>query len=113
MYEGFGIRGSLLFFFLGCFISIFSLSFLVSSPAIAVDELYLGGILQSVNVISGTVVIDVKSQSCPGPRIFKVDNAKDLEGLKGRRISFMLDSSVCKGNAIYKIRTITGVGGRR
>ncbi len=112
MYEGLGIRSSLLFFFLGCFISIFSLSFLVSSPAVAVDELYLGGILQSVDVISGTVVINVKSQSCPGPRIFKVDNARDLGGLKGRRISFVLDSSVCKGNAIYKIKTIAGMGGK-
>jgi len=97
-------RFSLLFFFPICLLVVFLLaSVLLSSPASAGDELYLTGILQSVDVKSGTIVVNVISQSCPGLKRFSVDDATGLQGLKGVKVSFSINSSSCTGSAIYKI----------
>jgi hypothetical protein len=72
----------------------------------AVDELYLSGILRTVNTNSGIVVVDVKSQSCPGVRRFNFDKSEDLEGMEGKKISFSINSSVCSSGEIYKIITV-------
>lgn len=73
----------------------------------AVDELYLSGFLKSVDTKSGKVVVDVKSQSCPGVRRFNFDKSADLEGLEGKKISFSIDSSVCRRDEIHKIIAVT------
>jgi hypothetical protein len=73
----------------------------------AVDELYLTGVVMSIDLKSGTVLVDVKSHSCKGLHKFRVDNAQELEGLYGKKISFSINSSVCSASEIYKIVTIT------
>jgi hypothetical protein len=79
----------------------------------AVDELYLTGILRTVDANSGIVVVDVMSQSCPGLRRFKLDKITDLEGLEGKKISFSIDSSVCRRDEVYKITAVTQMPGGR
>ncbi|MGD0885950.1 MAG: hypothetical protein ABSA46_13975 [Thermodesulfovibrionales bacterium] len=92
-----------LVFFPICLLVLFlSTSVLMISSATAGDNLYLTGILKSVNVKGGTIVVNVISQSCPGPRTFSV-NAAGLQGLEGGKFSFSINSSSCKGNVIYKI----------
>jgi hypothetical protein len=75
----------------------------------AKDELYLTGVVRTVYANSGLVLVDVKSKSCPGVRRFKFDNTLDMEGLEGKKISFSIDSSVCKAGVIYKIIAMTVV----
>ena len=101
-------RFSFLVIFPICFLVVFLLSLaLMSSPANAGDELYLTGILQSVHVkagtTAGTITVDVISQSCPGWRIFSVDDATVLEGLQGVKVSFSINSSSCRSGETYKI----------
>jgi hypothetical protein len=88
-------------------VSILVFSVLSIHSVQAVDELYLTGIVRNVYLKSGLAVVDVKSQSCPGVRQFTFDNTVDMEGLEGKKISFSIDSSVCKIGGVYKIRTIT------
>jgi len=104
------IRITFLFFFIGCFaVLIFGL---IGSPAYAGDELYLTGIVKSVDVNSGTIVVDVQSQSCPGLRRFSVEDASGLQRLKkGEKVSFTVDSPACKDNTIYKILSLIRNGG--
>ena len=87
-------------------VSILAFSVLSIHSVQAVDELYLTGIVRSVYLKSGLVVVDVKSQSCPGVRQFSVDNIYSLQGFEGGKISFSINSSSCKGSTIYKIITI-------
>ena len=87
-------------------VSILAFSVLSIHSAKAVDELYLTGIVRNVYLKSGLAVVDVKSQSCPGVRQFTFDNTVDMEGLEGKKISFSIDSSVCKIGGVYKIRKI-------
>jgi hypothetical protein len=77
----------------------------------AVDELFLTGIVRTVDANSRIVVVDVKSQSCPGLRRFKLDKITDLEGLEGQKVSFSIDSSVCRRDEIYKIMAVTQMPG--
>lgn len=89
------------------FLAIVASLILTDFPVLAVDELYLTGILNSVDVKSGTVTVNVKSQSCPGPRRFRVENAADLEGEAGREITFFINSQSCKGTTVYTMRDVT------
>ncbi|HXX53720.1 MAG TPA: hypothetical protein VEI28_04025 [Thermodesulfovibrionales bacterium] len=101
----------LLLFFLGCFlVSVFSCSVLMSSTASALDELYLTGIVKSIDMKSGTIVVNVISQNCPGARRFSVANAPALQGLQDEKVSFSINSSACKGSEIYRIITIKREG---
>jgi len=98
------VKSSLLSFFLGSFLVLaLPSAVLISSPVSAGDELYLTGILRSVDVKSGTIVMDVLSQSCPGLRRFSIENAGDLRGSEGVKFSFTINSSSCKGAEIYRI----------
>lgn len=72
------------------------------SMAGAVDELILTGIVRSVDAITSTVVIDVKSLNCGGQRTFISDRAGILGTLIGKRIRFGINSSGC-GKDTYKI----------
>jgi hypothetical protein len=107
------VRVTFLFFFICCFVVlIFGSLYLIGSPVYAGDELYLTGIVKSVDVNSGTIVVDVQSQSCPGLRRFSVEDASGLQGLnKGEKVSFTIDGSACKDNAIYKIMSLIRNGG--
>jgi hypothetical protein len=73
----------------------------------AKDDLYLTGFLKSVDIKTGKVMVDVKSQSCPGLRRFNFDKSVELEGLEGRKISFSIDSSVCRRDEIHNIVAVT------
>ncbi len=88
-------------------ISIVVFSVLSIHSVEAVDELYLTGVIRSIDLRAGTVTVDVKSRSCKGVRRFKFDNTIDMEGLEGKKISFSIDSSVCKVGGIYKITAMT------
>jgi len=103
MKKKFRITGCLLIFLLGFLVPVISSLILMSSPLIAGDELFLTGILRSVDPKSNTVVVDVLSQSCPGPRRFSVGNARVLQGREGGKVSFSINSSSCNGNVIYRI----------
>jgi hypothetical protein len=69
----------------------------------ALDELFLTGVVRSVDSKSGIVIVDVKSEGCHGVRSFRVDNVSDLDGLEGKKISFFINSSTCKGDEVYKM----------
>jgi hypothetical protein len=88
-------------------ISILAFSVLSIHSVEAVDELYLTGVVRTVYANSGLVIVDVKSHSCHGVRRFRFDNTLDMEGLEGKKISFSIDSSVCKAGGIYKITAMT------
>jgi hypothetical protein len=109
MYKKNRIRTFLLFSFSACFASVSLLLVLSNSPADAVDELNLTGIVHTVDLRSGMVVIDVKSESCKGLRRFRSDDPSDLKELEGIKVSFSINSSVCKAGEIYKITAVTPV----
>lgn len=71
------------------------------------DELFLTGIVKNINPESGTAIIEVKSGGCQGVRIFRVEDISELEDLIGKKISFSINSPICKQNEIYKMRNIT------
>jgi hypothetical protein len=85
---------------------------LLSTHAVnAEDELLVTGIVQASDVNAGTVIVDVKSDSCRGFRTFRGEDVSAFEGLKGSRISFFINSSVCKGDKVYsmhKVKLLTG-----
>jgi len=82
----------------------------MSSPADAVDELHLNGVLRSIDLRTDTIVVDVRSEGCRGLRRFRTDAAADLESSVGGKVSFFIDSSVCRGDTIYRITKITREG---
>lgn len=75
----------------------------------ASDELRLTGVVDSVDVMSATVVIDVKSVSCHGPRTFKVDRVGNWGSLTGKKVRFQINSSSC-GTDMTKITQFRTVG---
>ncbi len=89
------------------FLMIVASLILTAFPVLAVDELYLTGTLNSVDVRSGTVTVNVKSQHCRGLRRFRAENVSDLEGEAGREITFFINSQSCRGGTIYTMRGVT------
>ncbi len=75
----------------------------------AADELYLTGIVKSIDHANKTVVVDVQSVSCRGGREFTVDHPYQLDEFLGAIISFSIDSSTCADGKVYKLFP----GGRR
>lgn len=68
------------------------------------DNVFLTGIIKEIDYSRRAIVIDVKSNQCPGPRRFEADDISQLnEGKKGKRITFSLKSPTCEGAKIYKI----------
>lgn len=83
--------------------------FLYSIPALAVDEPLLCGVVQEVNQREGIVVIDVTSESCRGPKEFKLPPAKTKGNVSlnvGDRKCFSINSNSCKAGNIYAITNI-------
>jgi len=72
----------------------------------AVDELYLVGVVMSVDLRTGTVLVDIKSHNCKGLHRFRINDASELEGLSGKKVSFAINSSVCLPGEVYNIVTI-------
>jgi hypothetical protein len=72
----------------------------------AEDDLYLTGIVKDVDHLRKTVSIDVASSSCQGMKKFVVDDVDVFEGLVNARINFFIDSSVCKGDEVYKVLSV-------
>ena len=87
--------------------------FPVIPPAHGADELYITGTVKYIDHRSGLVTVDVKSENCPGIRQFRVDDVSELEGLTGKKISFFINSSTCKGDAVYKMYDITLSKGKK
>ncbi len=82
-------------------------SFLNIYPVIASDELFLVGIVKNIDYITGIVTVDIKTESCKGIRNFKALDLAEIEGLKDKKISFFIDSSICQNGKIYKMYRIT------
>ena len=72
----------------------------------AEDDLYLTGIVKNVDSSRKTIFIDVASSSCQGMKKFIVDDVNAFEELVNVRISFFIDSSVCKGDEVYKVLSV-------
>lgn len=75
----------------------------LSSLHARTDELHLVGILKNMDPKKQIVTVDVKSSSCKGIRIFSVDNLLQLEDLLDQKISFYIDSNICKKDTVYKM----------
>ena len=86
--------------------------FVNAQSANAEDELLLTGIVQTIDAGKGTVVVDVKSDSCHGFRNFRGEDVSALAGLKGTRISFLINSSACKGDRVYSMHKVKLLLGR-
>ena len=72
-------------------------------PGYASDELYLTGVVKSVDHASATVVVEVLSSSCRGTREFTVDEPDMLDDFIGKKIDFSIDSSTCESGKVYKM----------
>ncbi len=75
----------------------------------ATDDLYLAGILKSIDHDRKTVVVDVLSANCHGTREFSVDDPNELNFYLGKRIEFSIDSATCDSDTVYQLF----LGGRR
>lgn len=73
------------------------------------DDLYICGIVKNIDFEKSTVIIDVTSESCPGPMKFKLPatNILHLDDVD-QRICFYIDSNGCKSGYIYNITEIVG-----
>jgi hypothetical protein len=73
------------------------------------DQLYVTGIIKSVNAGTGIVMVDVTSSACRGLRVFKADNLDKLVPLVEQRASFFINSSTCNVKETYTIITKRGI----
>jgi len=80
-------------------------SFLGSESSMAVDELYLCGIVKETNMSKGVVTIDVRSESCYGERQFYVSPAEISTFILRSERCFSIDSNTCHTGKIYTIKT--------
>lgn len=87
------------------FLAILTVAFLGAgnASANAKENLLQTGIVKSVDMATRTVIIDVKSESCFGVRIFTSDDPDEFEHLVNKKINFIIDSPVCKHDIVYKV----------
>lgn len=77
---------------------------LFCTQAFAVDELYLCGVVQEVNLQTAQVTVDVASDSCRGVKTFKLPATKDrLSFNVAKRKCFFINSNSCKAGYTYTI----------
>jgi len=91
---------------MGIVLVFFILISLSPQTSFALDNLSLTGFVRSVDSSKGLINLDITSESCRGPRVFRVpDDAKgDLDAsLVGKKMQFMIDSSKCEHGKIYNI----------
>jgi hypothetical protein len=90
----------------GIILVLFILISLCPQTGFALDNLFLTGFVRSIDSNSGIISLDITSESCRGPRVFRVpdDSKGDLDAsLIGKKIQFMIDSSRCERGRIYNI----------
>ncbi len=75
------------------------------------EPLFLTGVIKTVDIRSGILTIDVKSNNCHGIRRFRVDDTGAYRGLEGAEICFYIDSSSCRSAKITKVIRLSR-GGR-
>lgn len=79
-------------------------------PAHAVDELFLTGVVKSIDRKSDLVTVQVTSAGCRGIRNFRSDQRLDLlENYVGKIISFYIDSSTCEDRANHVMLVSWGI----
>lgn len=77
---------------------------LFCTPAFALDELYLCGVVQNVDGKKAMVSINVKSDSCPGVKLFQLANPHAASRfIAGENKCFSIDSNNCRDNKTHKI----------
>jgi hypothetical protein len=76
------------------------------------DELFMTGIVKSIDRKTGIVTVDVKSETCRGIRHFKSEDASVVDDIRpGKKILFRTDSPSCTGSGVYKM-ILPGRAGR-
>jgi len=73
---------------------------------LTIDNLYVTGVVRSVDPGSGTVRVDVTSEGCKGLREFQLskDAVRELDNsLIGKRTQFHIDTNMCERGKIYTI----------
>jgi hypothetical protein len=81
----------------------------VPQQAFAEDELYLTGIVKSVNPGTGIVYVEVVSASCNGMRMFRADKLDELQKYIEQKISFFIDSDHCSADSVPVILVSRGI----
>ncbi len=81
----------------------------IDRPAYAEDELYLTGIIKTVNQVTGVAYVEVVSSSCHGMRTFRADEPEKLGNLTGRKISFFIDSNRCRDDSVHTMLVSRGI----
>jgi len=88
---------------LNLFLLLSAFLFLQARSVSAADELFLTGIVKSVDSDTKTVVVDVKSANCHGLTKFSIDNVAEFEDYINEKIDFFIYSSTCRRGEIYRI----------
>lgn len=88
------------------FVVIGSLPLLFSSPAFALDELYLCGVVNGINARDGVVSVDVASEGCRGLRTFRLPAKLGLTLKAKKRICFFIDRNRCQASYVHTITKI-------
>jgi len=90
-------------FFIFLLITLFLIfTVLTVDQAVGTDELFLIGIVKGIDQQTGIITVGVKSESCRGVRHFKLIDASTLKDTQpGKKISFRIDSAVCKSDIVY------------
>jgi hypothetical protein len=73
------------------------------------DQLYVTGVIKSVNAVTGIILVDVTSSSCEGMRTFKAGKPEILEDYIDQRISFFINSNRCEVREVYTILVERGI----
>lgn len=85
-------------------------SFLGSGSSMAEDELFLCGIVKEVDGQNLLVDVNVLSESCPGPKTFKLLTPNQASLFKTDATQcFFIDSNRCNERKTYTILKIEGV----
>ena len=112
-WHNFRSHGSHLFLvavlFVGIIFLVLTIGARTAFAAGETDQLYVTGIIKSVNPATGLVMVDVTSSSCHGMRTFKADNLDKLQAYIQQRISFFIDSNRCNVKETYTIVTARGL----
>ena len=80
--------------------------FLCAQRGFALDNLFLTGVVRSIDKNNGIISLDITSEGCRGQRAFKVpdDDRDDLDAsLIGKKLQFMIDSSKCERGRTHNI----------
>lgn len=73
------------------------------------ENLSLWGVVKSINLKTGSIVVDVNSGGCAGERTFKFNSkeSKLKSDISGKKVHFSLDSSECMKDRIHYIKILS------